>query len=287
MSTDQTNSSQTIQIIKAQRISNIIVTDINLGKLSKKKIVPLTYNDNLLVFQTPFLEAISAFEKTEYPNIYLVELKFKGDTKDKINEFFKFLEKVEDRIEDLVKDPSRNLFTKNNATFKSVIREQPNTSSYYMKFLIKYESVDDIVDLNGHSLKITDLKIGDKVRLILELSNLWIDKEQFGLSAVIKKSMIKPHVEKTKTEYVFDQDSEVNMDDFELENNDDDDTMISLIATDKKPKSKKDSTKKVVRDLSTPSSVRTKTETSRAPSIQSHSSKSIKPVTLEMSDGDF
>lgn len=220
------------QVIKAQKISDIKITDIVIGSKKTNKTVPITYNgkSKMLVCQTPFLEVKGDLRKTPYPNIYQLDTLFKGDGKLKIHELYQFIEKLETHISEQVMNNGSQWFTQKNIIIKSLIRElDAEKEVYFIKWPINLET-NIFVDENKNSFNPSNLKEKDLVKLIIEISNLWVDENQCGLAAHVQKILVKPYSEKLQNEYIFDEtDSESAGD--EKENN-----IISLLATEQKPK---------------------------------------------------
>ena len=217
------------QVIKAQKISDIKIQDIVIGNKNNKT-VPITCGNKVLVFQTPFLEVKGELRKTSFPNIYQVDTLFKGDSKQKILQWFQFIENIETQVSEQVMNNGSKWFTQKNVIFKPLIRElETEKGVYFIKWPLALQT-DIFVDENKNTFNPNNLKDKDLIKLIVEISNLWINENQCGLTAVVQKILVKPFTEKQQNEYIFDET------DSESEDNEKEDNIISLLATEQKDK---------------------------------------------------
>jgi hypothetical protein len=224
-------SRQGKNVVKALKISDIVVEDIILETSNKKKTtkVPITYHDGgSIAFQTPFLE-ISAdkLRKTSFPHIYQIDTLFKGDSKSKINQFYQFIESLESHIINQVAKNGSKWFDQKKIILKSLIRESDlNKGMYYIKWPIELKE-KMFIDENNNVFNPKNFKEKDSIRFIVELSNLWIDANQFGLACIVQKIMVRPFQEKILSEYEFAHSDSTNSEDEEHADN-----IISLLATE-------------------------------------------------------
>lgn len=219
------------EVIKASRISQIIVSDILIGTKKINKKVSVRYHDKPLVIQTPFLEIMSPLKKTSHPNIYQMETLFKGDTKNKIDEWYDFIENMETQITNQVIANGTHWFTSKNVNINSLVKEcDPQGSRFFTRWLVILES-NIFVDTDKKTFNPAMLKEKDLVKLIVEIPDLWVEGDQCGLATVVQKIMVKPYQEKVITEYVFDESESDESDD--SGNNT---SIISLLATEQKIK---------------------------------------------------
>ena len=218
----------TKEVIKALKISDIKISDITIGTKKTNKTVPILLGDKLLVCQTPFLEIKGNLRKTPYPNIYQMDTLFRGDTKQKIHQWYNFIENIETHISDLVMNTGSKWFTQKNVIIKSLIRElEPDKGIFFIKWPVDLQT-NIFVDENKKAFDPSKLHDKDLVKLIIEISNLWIDGNQCGLAVIVQKVLVRPYTEKVESEYIFDDtDSEHELS--ENENN-----IISLLATEQK-----------------------------------------------------
>lgn len=213
------------QLIKALRISNIKITDITIdSKLSNNR-VPVYYEKSKsLICQTPWMEVRGELRKTSHPNIYQLDTLFKGDRKEKVDAWYQFIENLENHISQQVEVHGLKWFTEKNVTIKTLIREE-ETGLHFIKWPLNL--VHNIfIDVNKNSYDYKSIKEKDLVKFIVEVSNLWIHGNQFGLAVVVQKIMVKPVSTEIETEYIFD-DSDHSFSDEES-------NLISLLATEQK-----------------------------------------------------
>ncbi len=153
---------------------------------------------------------------------------FEGDNDNKINQWSNFLEKLDTHVSDQVSENSSKWFSKKNITLKSLIREDAN-GNIFVKWIINLKT-NIFVDNMKNSFNPANLKENDTVRLIAEVSNLWISDDKCGLAIVVHKIMVNPYLEKPDVEYVFNETESEDL------NDDDDNSIISLFATEQKIK---------------------------------------------------
>lgn len=219
------------EVIKASKISQINVEEILIGTKKMNKKVSIRYHEKPLVIQTPFLEIMGPLKKTIHPNIYQMETLFSGDTKNRIREWYEFIENIENNISTQVINNGTKWFTSKNIEIKSLIREhdvQPGT--FFIRWLIKLET-NIFVDDTKKQFNPFDLKAKDLVKLIAEIPDIWINENQCGLAVLVQKVMVMSLQEKTQNEYVF---SETDSD--ETDETDKDNNIITLLATEQKVK---------------------------------------------------
>ena len=228
--------------IKALKISEIDVNDVIIASAKKNNKVSITYKKNPLVFQTPWLEITAdKLKKTSFPNIFQMDTLFKGDSKQKIHQFYQFIELLETRICEQVEKHGTKWFTQKNIILKALAREsETHKGLYYIKWPIELKS-NIFVDENNQPLHPSTLKEHDRVKCIVEVSNLWINTNQFGLASVVQKIMVSPPKEKIIPEYMFAKSDS-------LSDDNSNESVISLLATESartsKPSQKPDSKKK-------------------------------------------
>ena len=220
------------QLIKAIKISKININDIVVDKKKVNKIVPIKYKNKSLICQTPFMEVKGELRKTVHENIYILDTLFKGDTKKRITAWYEFIENLENHIIEQVETIGLQWFTQKNVMIKSLIKQDENDKNmYFIKWPINLQN-NMFIDENKKPIDPFSIKNKDLVKFIIEISNLWVDDTQFGLAIIIQKVLVKRYTEKIESEYIFD-DSESDNEDTDNENN-----IISLLATEQKSKDK-------------------------------------------------
>lgn len=221
----------TKQIIKALKISDIRVQDIIIGTKKTNKIVNVTLNNKPIVFQTPFLQIKGELRKTTYPNIYQIDTIFDGDTKHRINQWYQFLENLENHITTQIINNGSEWFSQKDINIKSLVRSSNGMKDAYVKWAIDLQT-NIFLDEDKKSFNPHNIKDKDSIKLIVEISNLWIKEDQCGLAAVVQKILVKPFFEKIISEYIFDDSDSEN--DFEQGEKSND--FMSLLETEQKVK---------------------------------------------------
>uniref|UniRef100_A0A6C0CB02 Uncharacterized protein n=1 Tax=viral metagenome TaxID=1070528 RepID=A0A6C0CB02_9ZZZZ len=202
------------QRIKALKISDVDQKKIKLLVTKKNKKVPIVYDQEPFVFQTPFLEMTTdKIRPTAYPGIHQLDTLFSGNSKSKVDTFYQFIEAIESNICAQVGKSCVKWFGQKEITFKSLIRESDlNKNMFYIKWPVELDK-DMLVSEDGDIFNPKNLKEKDFVKFIVEIPNIWIDGERLGLACIVKKVMVKQHKEKITNEYVFDSSSESSSDD--------------------------------------------------------------------------
>lgn len=220
------------EVVKACKISQITINNVKIGTKKVNKKVSVRYQDKPLVIQTPLLEIMGPLKKTAHPNIYQLETLFRGDNKNKISEWYEFIDNIETEISNQVVKNGIKWFTSKNININSLIKEQdPQENTFFVRWLVKLET-NIFVDADRNSFNPSMLKEKDLVKLIVEIPDLWIEENQCGLATLVQKIMVKPYLEKVITEYDFnDTESEESE---ESEGSDKAESIMSLLATDQR-----------------------------------------------------
>lgn len=225
------------EIIKALRISDVDVKQISIGEKKDNKI-PVFYKGKSLVFQTPFLEVKESLRKTTSNHIYQLDTFLTADTIIKNNYCLEFLETLETVLSAEVAEKGTHWFNGDEINLKTLIREIEPTDSksvYHIKWPVNLK-LKIFVDETKNAYNSVNLKPKDLVKMIVEIAGLWVIGNDFGLVTVVHKIMVKPHVEKLRSEYIFNDEEVVNI-------NDDENTICSMLATDKRQQNKVKHTK--------------------------------------------
>ena len=223
------------QVIKANKIGDINIEEIIMASKKIKNKVSITLNENSPVVQTPFLEVTGTLRKTPVPHIYQLDTLFKGDSDRKMNQWYEFIENLETHITNHIMSIGTNWFTQKNVIIKSLIRENENDSNiHFIKWPICLTN-NIFIDENKKPFDPSEIKDKDLIKLIIEISDLWVQENQCGLAVIVQKVLVKPHIEKIESEYIFDDsDSSVSYSDDDNKSN-----IISLLATEQKKSSSK------------------------------------------------
>lgn len=224
------SNKKTTQSLKISEIDlkNLNLKFNNCQKSSVKKI-PIKYLNESLIFQSPFLKITGPIKKTGHSDFCQFDTQFQGDTNRRNVQWLNFLEKMEDHIIDEITNNSSDWFQKKNLELKSLIREKNDDSgSLFVRWIINVNT--QLINDKKEVFHFNDLKENDCIKLILEISDLWVSGNRFGLATIIHKGMVIQHVEKPEIEYIFNEnESEESVDGY-------DDDILSLIATEQKPK---------------------------------------------------
>lgn len=239
--------------ITASRIIDINFSNIKLGNTKKNKKVPIRYGNNALIIQTPFLHVKDSMKSTPHPNIITIETLFEGQSNKKTNEWYLFVEKLETIISEQVIEYGSKWFDDKNVSFKSLIKEHDNTDKdkhdnkkSFIRWPISLTS-NIFMDENKSTFDVVNLKERDYIKLIVEIPDLWIEGNQFGLVIIVHKIMVKQYNVKKNDElsiaidYAFADGSDSESETDEKSNN-----IISLLATEQNIKRSKENTKSYV-----------------------------------------
>jgi hypothetical protein len=211
----------TKHLVKVNKYQSINISNITLGEVKSGRKVRILYGDNNLVFETCYLEIGN--EIKNIGKIYHLETYFTGSPQKELDSYFQFIEDLETHLCNLITHHDDKLFTEKNVIIKSLIKENQN---YFTKWIV--EPKDNlIVDTNNKPFNISKLKVGDQVKFIVEIPYVWIHENQFGLANLAKKIKVKVSNLAANNEYIFnDSDNEGS--------SEDDNKLISLLATEQK-----------------------------------------------------
>jgi len=141
---------------------------------------------------------------------------FEGDSREKIDEWFNFIDNLENSISVQIEKHIEEWFSNTNITIKSLIR---GTDILYIKWIVGCNH--GFIDDNNKYFDPQNLKEGNLIRMVVSAENLWINENQCGLYIIVPKLMVKTKEEQNETEYDFNSES--------------DDELISVLATEQKP----------------------------------------------------
>lgn len=197
------------ETMKANRISE---TNINLVNLSRKRtgmLVSLDYNNTPFLIQTPYLTVKNKFNVIN-KNIYNVETHIYGESKSKTTSFYNFINNLETHITNKTLEYGKSWFGDCNVFFKSMIKKDTNTTEY-IKWPVNFSDTN-IIDTEGNIIDPINVKEGDLLRFIIEISDLWISDatNNFGMMYVVQKIMIKyknnnNRRKKNEIDYAFEE----------------------------------------------------------------------------------
>lgn len=222
--------------VKALRVKNVDAKKFSLGKI-QEKFVPVLYNNNTFVCQTPLLEVIEDIKIGQHSLIELNTL-FKGDRKNRIHSFFNMIDKIECRMIDLITKHGK-WFTKDKTTDtikvtnKSLVREIPNDGTTFIRWPLNVTE-DMFVNKTNTKVSYDSIKKGCLVKIIFELPFLWIKEQQYGLFVRVQKVMVHPPIQKQPpAEYLFENSEASDADIEELDR--DTVNIIDRLATEQAP----------------------------------------------------
>lgn len=171
------------------------LSKLNNDKMSYKrmsKYVKVRYNDSRLMLRTPLLK-ISSIELGKSINI--IKLKINNNNIKEYN-FGEDLVNLDKYIFNKAKE-NRSWFNKDNYNYIGLIENNELT--------FKFRKTDNIkVKCNGESLNISELKKNYLVKVIFEVSGIYINSNKFGI-------YLKPYLFDIDVEYILD-DSEDDID---------------------------------------------------------------------------
>lgn len=219
------------EVIKALKISDIVIDDITVGTKKVNKVVSIKLNNSSLVFQTPYIEITGGLKETSYPGLYQINTQFKGDDQQKVKDFYYFIEYLEKKITEQIEVYGAKWFTDKKVIIKSLIHENENKGLFYSRWAIDLKN-NIFIDKDKKPFDYKNIKEKDQIKMIIEISSLWINGNECGLAAIVHKIMVKSYVEKVQNEYEFDESESSDNDN--SKNN-----IISLLATEQiKPQTK-------------------------------------------------
>ena len=215
-----------IATIRANRISVLDINKVNLAEKRVGMIVPINYNNNYFIFQSPYFSVKQKFSVIK-KNLYNVETDIFGESKSKTSAFCKFINEVESYITGKILSYGQKWFNNPNVYFKSVIKKDKN--SEFIKWPINFSNTQ-IIDSYGNVVDPNDVNEGDLLRFIIEIPDLWISdsSNNFGLTIIVQKIMIKykNKVNSHDTNYIFeDTESDPDMSEDKI-------NIISSLATE-------------------------------------------------------
>ena len=255
------------QLVRALKISSINISDIVIGTKKINKKVSITYQGKPLVFQTPYLKVSGKPIKTINQNFMEINTLFEGDSKEKIDEWFNFVDSLENNISIQIEKHIDDWFSNSRITIKSLIRGTDN--NLYIKWIVGCNH--GFVDDNNKYFDPQNLKEGNLIRMIVSAENLWINENQCGLYIIVPKLMVKTKEEQNETEYDFNSES--------------DDELISVLATEQKPEQIKKTGKLNLKK--TEQSKKLSINTKKIPSSNSLSLKIDSDESDSILDDDF
>ena len=221
-----------VEIIKALRIRNINPADIVIADTKTNNTVAIKYKGKALVIETPFLIVNSELKKTLFPDICQLDTLFSGESRSSVNRWYKFIEDVETRISEQVSSKGASWFTHNNVINKSLIRDlNGNPNDNFIKWAINMNKCS-FVNVNKNPYDVSNLRIDDLIKLIVEFREIWINGTSYGLAVNVRKVMVKPHVDKIINDYDFNQSDSESSIDGDGESVQD---IISVLSTEQKP----------------------------------------------------
>lgn len=182
-------NSKTPYKIENINLNNIRYTNVKSGK--NKTIVYIKYNDNdkmnNLVFQTPTFININNFINKN--KVYEIDVPLHGKSKEKIDIFINFLNKLDNKI---LNDAKKNNnwfdnFLKDNKTtkYQKIIRKSENNQFKNGMIRIKLlQSTDfeSIIQVNNkNNICMDDIPKDSWIKMILEVYGIWITEQGLGL----------------------------------------------------------------------------------------------------------
>lgn len=217
-----------IKVIKALRLSNIKIDMIKLDNRISRNKCTISYPEPL-IFQTPYLKVNGGLRATAIENCYLIETLFIDENDQAASEWYNFIENLENHVTDSVVAQGSDWFDESDVGIKSLIRQYENSGVIYIKWPLDLHP-ELFVDEDYLQYDPQKLRDGDYVKLIVEITGVWITHNMFGLAVIARKVRVKSNTNNNDSyNYVYDSDSESEVDQSER-------NIISLLATEQKPK---------------------------------------------------
>ena len=164
---------------------------------------------NKFYVQTPELVLEDIYQEEGYN---VLKLSLNNEIK-KINNFIEFLINLDKHIIDEAKK-NPDWFNSTNIRFKGMIRQDTKDSLPYLKLKIKNNNLNRLkvtFDKQSEKGTFSDLKNGQKVKMILDINGLWINDNGFGI-------YLKPYLIDIRYSYdlILNESSEEDIIDTEI-----------------------------------------------------------------------
>ncbi|BCS83024.1 hypothetical protein QLL95_gp1099 [Cotonvirus japonicus] len=213
------------QSLKALKISNINTKDILVSTKKRNMKAPISYKNEKLVFQTPYMKVHSDLIASDNPNIFFLDTLIKGKSARRSKEFYDFIDNLETDTANQAINNNMDWFSTGNVNVKSLIREDQVT---YIHWIINI-SLCSFVDEHNSKYDHKNLKIKDFVKFIVEIPDMMIKDNKIGLAAHVHKIKVKKYEKKEKIipDYEFSSDSDSE--------NSEGNKYISVLDTEQKP----------------------------------------------------
>lgn len=172
-------------------------TVFNLSKLDNEKIrykkmtkyVRIRYDKSKLMLRTPLLK-VSDIERGEKINV--IRLRINSDDNKELN-FGESLVNLDKFILNSAKE-NREWFNEGDYSYIGLIENNE------IKF--KFKESDNVkIKCNGESIDINELKKGYSVKVIFDVSGIYINRSKFGI-------YLKPYLFDIDVDYIFDSSDE-------------------------------------------------------------------------------
>lgn len=181
-------------------------TVFNLSKLDNEKIrykkmtkyVRIRYDKSKLMLRTPLLK-VSEIERGDKINV--IKLRINNENSKELN-FGESLVNLDKFILNSAKENSE-WFNEGDYSYIGLIENNEIT--------FKFKNSDNVkIKCNGESIDINELKKGYSVKVIFDVSGIYINKSKFGI-------YLKPYLIDIDVDYIFDSSDEEIVSEF-LEN---------------------------------------------------------------------
>jgi hypothetical protein len=179
--------------LTARRIDHIDPTNLIMGGGRRGNYIPLTYENNMLVLQTPYMEVKGSMEGTSFPNIFEMSTWFRGDSIAKQTKWFQLIECIEKKaIAHVVKNFDAWFATgTKQINWRPIIKNvDKGESSYFVRWPVEIKQGAIVNDV-GRQLDSKSVHPGNLVKLIVECPNIWISGNKCGLMMVVRKILVR------------------------------------------------------------------------------------------------
>lgn len=180
------------ETVRPMRTRDIDMNEVELGECINGKFVPIYYgsSENIVV-QTPYLKCRECplVSAPNFDNILLMNVRLEGREPRHGKEVYDFMDNLEIYIAEITSKFNNKFFTGNRIVFKSLIRDDPlDENRHFIRLPIEFiPNTSIFFDKNNDVFDHNNLNENYYVKLIIEISGLWINNDEFGFIASIKK----------------------------------------------------------------------------------------------------
>ena len=191
--------------------SNPVIKDDKTNILLKYNV---NNKKNQFLIQTPELVALSKPKLNK--DVYEINVGLESKSSKKINNFLKFIENLDSKIENLGKNNS-DWFGKSDNFYKKIIREDPKFPNGVLKLKVKKNNIPNFLKVTKNKQSdeslLENINEGSKIKLVVDIFGLWLRKKNntyyYG---VYLKPVLVDHREEVIENISFIEDSDSDND---------------------------------------------------------------------------